>query len=160
MPNEPTLEALSTYFKLSPNQLLGYEPLKNESLNSVPLLNWGTVIDSLTGGEALNSNEKPVLTDAQVGANSFALLTQDSSMEPLFPSNTTLVFDKDRAPKDRSYVLVLVSQKPLFRQLILDGELKLIKSLNPDITSSSVHKLGDEDRVLAVLTQAKMDYNA
>lgn len=160
-PNTLTSEALCKFFNLTKSQLLGLTPLRAEPALSItktiPLLGWEEIYNNKS-----NQSASTIITEAPVGAGSFAVSVQDFAMEPLFPPGTTLIFDPNPIPRDRSYVLAFVrsDNQPIFRQLIIDGASRYLKSLNPDIASQMIRKLAPEDLLIGVLIQAKKNYNS
>ncbi len=53
------------------------------------------------------------------------------SMEPEFPDGCVIVVDPGHAPRDGSYVVVEYAGDVFFRQLVIDGERRFLKPLNP-----------------------------
>src|SRR5262249_46332031 len=126
-PNKATLEALCNFFKMNGNQILGVDPIiiKNQDNKQkfIPLVTWEDVRFQFDGKASWHFGEDTILTDAHVSNAAFAIVSNDSSMEPLFPEGTTLIFDSIQNPKDRSYVIAYIAtdNRAIFRQLILDG---------------------------------------
>lgn len=163
-PNSSTAEALCVFFKVNKNQLLGIEPLNhcraNDHLLRIPLVSWDNIYEFYLDNFDVKFDIKTIVVDPTITKNSFALITTDSTMEPLFPPETTLIFDPTHEIKDRCYVLVFIKdeKKAIFRQLIIDGNLRFLKTLNPDIANIMIRKLTSDDLILGTLIQAKKNY--
>tara|TARA_R110000868_G_scaffold410505_2_gene698756 strand:- start:7264 stop:7953 length:690 start_codon:yes stop_codon:yes gene_type:complete len=150
-PHHTSVKRLADYFDITIAQLRGEEPL--ESLQSTPdgwthVKFWPT--DSIA---------ERTLTDVSISENSFAIYVNDSSMEPLFPREALLIVDGDKLANDRDYLIVKLhkSETPLFRQLIVDGNVHYIKSLNPDL-EQKLFPLTDKDEILGVVVQSRIDW--
>ena len=61
----------------------------------------------------------------------YALRVLGDSMEPEFPEGCVIVVDPGYAPRDGSYVVVEYAGDVFFRQLVIDGERRFLKPLNP-----------------------------
>ncbi len=164
-PYPSSLNPIADYFGVTTEQLLGVQPLpEDESVFSkpiavpigfqlIPLLTW-----DMLGKEGSVSEGQ--LAVGNVSAQSFALQMPDHSMEPLFEKECTLIFDPIVKPIDRSYVLVKIANSGIyvFRQLLIDMDHKYIKSLNPDISASSMRLLSPEDEVVASLVETRSNF--
>jgi hypothetical protein len=108
-----------------------------------------------------NSLIDKIAFSGKISDNSYATITQDSAMEPLFPRNSLLIFDPERIPKDRSYVLAELHDSNLlvFRQLLLDADQKYLKPLNPDLNIFKMRLLSEEDKIIATLVEARQIYD-
>ncbi len=167
-PYKSSLQPIADFFSLTVEQLLGEEKLVNNdrsagsslahnNIKAIPLIPW----------KLLGTFEKTqVLSDKQIAVNyaisdkSFALIMPDSSMEPLFPTQSILIFDPMVTAHDRSYVLVKLHsvEKYVFRQLLIDVGHQYIKSLNPDLSSSKLHLLNKKDEIMACLVESRNNY--
>ena len=61
----------------------------------------------------------------------YALRVLGDSMEPEFPDGCVIIVDPGHAPRDGSYVVVEYAGDVFFRQLVIDGERRFLKPLNP-----------------------------
>lgn len=61
----------------------------------------------------------------------YALRVMGDSMEPEFPDGCVIIIDPGHAPRDGSYVVVEYAGDVFFRQLVIDGERRFLKPLNP-----------------------------
>lgn len=166
-PYKSSLQPIADYFSIKLEQLLGEEPLENNKESNhllfskvryIPLIPWNN-LESL---EPINNNmvEKIAFT-GKISDNCYATILQDSSMEPIFPRESLLIFDLEREPKDRSYVLVELHDSNLFvfRQLLVDVDQKYLKPLNPDLHTFKMRLLRKEDKIIATLVEARQVYN-
>lgn len=169
-PYRSSLEPIAEYFSLNVDQLLGEEPLpadfsesnKNQTLTInkvkyIHLVPWENP-SNVTNTSYDNDEKIPFL--GNISDKGFATIMPDSSMEPVFPRNSILIFDSDKTPKDRSYVLVQLhdTKTPVFRQLLVDLDHKYLKPLNPDLNTFKMRLLGENDKIYAVLVEARRIY--
>jgi DNA polymerase V len=61
----------------------------------------------------------------------YALRVVGDSMEPEFADGCVVIVDPGHAPRDGSYVVVEYAGDVFFRQLVIDGERRFLKPLNP-----------------------------
>jgi len=61
----------------------------------------------------------------------YALRVLGDSMEPEFPDGCVIIIDPGYVPRDGSYVVVEYAGDVFFRQLVFDGERRLLMPLNP-----------------------------
>ena len=168
-----SLEPIAEYFSLNVDQLLGEEPLppdletsekENHSLVSskikhVPLISWEKLLIQMDVKHESN-NKIPFI--GNISNDGFATIMPDSSMEPIFSRESLLIFDPNKTPKDRSYVLVQLhdTKLPVFRQLLIDLDHKYLKPLNPDLNTFKMRLLEEEnDKIYAVLVEARRTYD-
>lgn len=166
-PYKSSLLPIANYFSVNVEQLLGEEPLQNQtghdkSLNSsvlhyLPLVPWGRLSNLETVN--LNSFEKLPFIGA-ISNNAFASIIQDSSMSPVFSQGSVLIFDPNVVPRDRSYVLVQLdkSDQLVFRQLLIDLDQKYLKPLNPDLNRFKMRLLSNKDKIVGTLIEARQSY--
>ncbi|OGT06659.1 MAG: hypothetical protein A2103_03575 [Gammaproteobacteria bacterium GWF2_41_13] len=170
-PYHSSLKPIAEYFSLNVDQLLGEAPLPSElsdmntqenhavsvqKIKHIPLIHWEKLFTNDSqqeGGEKI-----PFL--GNISEKGFATIMPDSSMEPIFPRDGMLIFDPEKTPKDRSYVLVQLhdSKSPVFRQLLIDLDHQYLKPLNPDLNTFKMRLLEKSDIILAVLTEARRMY--
>ncbi|MFI4956528.1 MAG: S24 family peptidase [Gammaproteobacteria bacterium] len=167
-PHRDTLEAIAAFFSISVEQLLGKEPIPGipvsvpEELEPdykrIPLLDSMGVVDL---NRALLKEHQQIITDAPGGSRMFAMRITDNAMEPVFPENTLLIIDPDLTPRDRSFVVVRLSQhnEVVFRQLVTDGPDLFIKALSADFQKFEMKKIRENDVIIGVLVQTKRDYS-
>ncbi|KTC84962.1 LexA family transcriptional regulator [Legionella brunensis] len=166
-PRKKALEALSEFFSISIEQLLGKDALphvipemikEDLQLKTIPIIEWD-ILKHWPPATIKNLRREEVLLDKMVGHNSFALIVQDSSMEPLFPLNTLLIFDSDRNPKDRDFVIIHSKRDDniLFNRLFIDHNDKYLKH-NLSDGNVKLIKLDRTDRIIAALTEVRIQY--
>jgi len=166
-PHESTLKPLAEYFKITLEQIKGFQEIpglaaafdpENSPWKELPLLDWDEAgkLYSFTPEEI--AVKKIILTEAKVGKNAYALQMQDSSMEPVYPAETVLIVDPDRELKDRSYVIARLKgeTRAIIRWITTDGRDFYLKLLNPDLSGNLV-KLTADDEICGVVVQAKRD---
>ncbi len=172
-PHRKTLVPLAEYFKVSVDQLTGKKPLPEDlatavisptqtlsSMQQIPLLDCSDV-------ECFLQDHNPALikehlaADASVSSDAFALTMMDSSMEPYVPQGAILILDPRRAPKDRGFVLAKFDggQALEFRQLLIDGEHRYLKPMNPDLSAFPMRLLREEDKIFGVLLELRHRYD-
>lgn len=164
-PHKDTLEPIAEYFDISIEQLKGVEPLP-ESLFSnsltqkrvieIPLFEWKD-LDKLNN---LELEKKTIAAMADLSKECFAVIMNDSSMEPQFSKGSILILDPNKKPNDRSYILIKLASTSIyvFRQIIIDAEHKFLKPLNPDLIASQMRLLDLEDTIIGVLVEARQVY--
>ncbi|MFN7097692.1 MAG: S24 family peptidase [Gammaproteobacteria bacterium] len=167
-PYKNSLQPIADYFSLSIEQLLGETESKDnpwqhnnssnqQNIHTIPIIPWLStqLLDS-----ARNESKYSIVTSGNISANCFALLVHDYSMEPLFAKNSILIFDSEKQPTDRSYVLVKLKdvEKPIFRQLLIDIDKRYLKAINPDL-NPSLRELTNEDSIIAVLFESRVSFN-
>jgi len=158
-PHISSLKPIASFFSITVDQLKGHEPIPwLDRVAKVPLLDWNSVLEWPINKNTLNYQDF-ILTDAFVGKNGFALKLKDSSMDPVFSKNMTLIADPDKHFKDRSFVIVKLSNhsEAIFRQLLMDGSICYLKSLSPDFDQYKMTRLYENDKILSVVVQAKRD---
>lgn len=167
-PHRVALQRVADFFQVSIEQLKGLgpiswlEPKTPEALgwSKVPLVTWAqTDIENAANG-ALAKDTEQLYTDAKVGARAFALTMKDASMEPQFPKETLLIIDPEKIPEDRSLVLAAFANHPeaVFRQLLINGHLRYLKPISPDFEQYKMSLMGENDKILGVLVQARRNY--
>lgn len=166
-PKVATLSPIANFFAVSISQLIGDEPLPENRLpgtynpgahgwTQVPLLAWERVLE----WPNLSDHSKPIQsisTDMNVSKNAYALTVRDTTMEPRFPEGTIIILDPAIQPEDRDYAVVYVEghKLPTFKQILIDGNSRYIKPLNPDFKPATLDK---NYRFLGVMVQARMDF--
>ena len=158
-PKIATLSPIARHFNLSISQLIGDDTLPNGSseqeltLQKIPILSWEEV---LHWQDNTLSTKKFITTTQAVSVNAYALITKDTTMQPKFPENTTLLVDPDLQPKNRDYVIVNVgnNEQATFKQLLFDGSDKYLKPLNADFKVTRIDN--QPHRFLGVVTEARI----
>ena len=171
----PTLTSISKiaeFFGITPNQLIGKELLLQEQLGykpnfeqwiPVPILNLDQVVRWPSNLEEIKEAQKTkyVKTDLEINERVFAIIAQDESLEPKFSMGTILIFDPEKIPKNKDYILFLSEDKnlPQFRQILIDGSDWYTKIINPEFSQGSPIPIDkNKNRILGTLIQAKSNY--
>lgn len=158
-PHLSSLKPLAEYFGISVEQLKGHDHIPwLDRIARVPLITWKDALAWPRKKEGTEQREA-VLTDAAVSATAYALKVADSSMDPVFPRNSTIIVDPERDYKDRSLVIVKMGAHPeaVFRQVRLDAGAVYLKALSPDFDQFKMAKLSAQDKVVGVVVQSKRD---
>ena len=171
-PYKSSLEPIAKYFDISVDQLLGEEPLLAEwqpetsapqslqafIIKTVPVIKWSSFSNL---DIARQQAEKQIAITGSISDDCFSLLMYDHSMEPMFPKGTILIFDPQKKPLDRSYVLVKLEGKesPIFRQLLVDIDNQYLKPLNPDLNAYKMRLLDEKDVIIATLFESRNNYS-
>lgn len=165
-PRKKALETLAKFFSVSTEQLLGNEPLphiipeimkENLRLKTVPIIQW----DMLKKWPKTATNDlKEVLLEKETGNNSFALIMEDTSMEPMFPQNALLIFDSGKLSSDRDFVIAHIarSDRIFFNRLFVDKNENFIKHEleNGDVSLLKLDK--KTDRIIGTLIEVRIQY--
>ena len=74
-------------------------------------------------------------------------------MEPVFTKGSLLIINPNIKPQDREYIIVSAGQqqKPLFKQVLLDGDSVYLKSHHPDIQVISTNN----PNIIGVVTETR-----
>lgn len=148
-PNVDTLRPIARILNVTIGQLLGDEalflpdnsdmsdqPILASNLIEVPIINWEAAAQwqSIPPKQKKEQFKKFIRLDASLSDDAYALLIEDSTMEPTFMKGTCVVIEPDLEPVDRDYVVVRVKdqKKAVFRQILFSGSEAFLKSLNPD----------------------------
>ena len=165
-PRKKALETLAKFFSVSTEQLLGKEPLPHiipeimkESLRlrTIPIIQWDML---KKWPKTAAKNLKEVLLDKEIGTNSFALVIEDSSMEPMFPQDALLIFDAGKPSSDRDFIIAHVARddKIFFNRLFVDKSEDFIKQEleNGDVSLIKLDK--KTDRIIGTLIEVRIQY--
>jgi transcriptional regulator with XRE-family HTH domain len=169
-PYKSSLKPIADFFALSVDQLIGEQPfvvdtetttnsLLPEQMLHIPLIPWKKLHEHLLPNDTSKYQKIPFI--GIISSSGYATILPDYSMEPLFPYRSMLIFDPEKPFKDRSYVLVQLHETDnhIFRQLLIDLDQKYIKPLNPDLNTFNIRALGEKDRIIGTLIEARQLYN-
>lgn len=178
-PHEQALNNIASYFGVSVGQLKGEEQLPKEffpaagfedilakkSIN-VPLLAWDQLKELEKIYKKIEDNgvdefDNIITISLGFSEKCFGLIMNDSSMDPYFPKDSILVIDPNKEIKDRSFALVKLTEEKtfLFRQVLLDGQYKYLKPINPDLNNFKMRLLSEKDEIIGVLVEARRVYD-
>lgn len=167
-PYKSSLKPIADYFSVTIDELTGEKPfntnqiLTNEKtahttrskICAVSLIPW----TDLTQNQLLDKTKYDTIPFVgNISNQGYATTLEDSSMEPLFSCGSLLIFDPQKQFKDRSYVLVMLHETNtlVFRQLLIDLDLKYLKPLNPDLNVFKMRAIGEHDKIIATLIEAR-----
>lgn len=155
-PTLASLEAIANYFEVSVSALLGESTneinspilLKRKTYKLVPLIEyedvdlWPENKDVKLHSETIKS----VSTDSDVSDDAFALIANDSSMEPAILHQSILIVDPHHAIYNKCFIVLIKKNAkiPQIKQILLDGPYKYLKTLNPEISQSASILLDEE----------------
>lgn len=167
-PRKRALEALSGFFSVSTEQLVGKASLPNTipqaikenlHLKTIPVIEW-SMVRHWPMADVSNLHLQEILWDKKISNNSFALVVQDSSMNQSFPQNSILIFEPEAKPKDRDFVIIHRGQDDtvLFNRLFIEHNKNFIKQ-NLDDGNFQLTKLDhDTDRIVGKLIEVRIEY--
>ena len=126
---------------------------------TIPIVTWSEIETYLNNPESYTANEH-IFAEQALSDKTFAVTLPDSSMEPYFPNGSLLILDPCKSVKDRCFVLAKIAESHtlIFRQLLIDGEYKYLKPLNPDLNKFPMRLLKEEDSLLGVMIEFRHRY--
>jgi transcriptional regulator with XRE-family HTH domain len=162
-PHPKSLEKMAEYFGIPVKEITQYtdedSPLIENEIIKIPQFEITDIknsdfVESLTSINFIN-------IDAPLGNGCFAVNLNNSSMEPMFIEGTTLIFNPEKAPRDKSFVLTFLhdTSTPVFRQILLDSDFRYLKPTNPSLSSLPVTVLKPEDKILGTLVESRRNYD-
>lgn len=169
-PRGLSLAPIANFFSVTINQLMGIDELPGVRIagthNSriygwtpIPIISWqkAAIWNKFKKKLQQSSWKAWTSTDLSVSDTAFALLVETDAMSPTFNEGTILVVDPFIKARNRDYVIVsLVSNNTTtFRQLLIDGDTKYLKSINADFLTLP---MDTNNRLIGTLVQARMDY--
>lgn len=173
--SNPTLDSIikiAGFFGITPNQLIGAEPVPNETTkyhpsfenwDRVPIINLTQVMSWPKNIEEIkkNASTKFVLTDIGIHEEVFSVIATDETLEPKFSEGAILIFDPTKTPKNKDFVILFSQGKdlPQFRQILIDGPDIYARTINPEFSEATPVRLEkNKFKILGVLIQAKANY--
>lgn len=166
-PKVATLSPIANFFAISISQLIGDEPLPTDRIpgtfkpdvqgwRQIPLLEWEQVLP----WPKLIQKSGPfptISTDIELGQHAYAIAVRDTTMEPRFPEGTVLIVDPNLKPTNLDFAIVHVEghSLPNFKQVLIDGEQTILKSLNTDFKTLLLEK---PHKFFGVMVQARMSF--
>jgi SOS-response transcriptional repressor LexA len=160
-PRVSTLEAISAFFDVTIDQLLGKYPLdqtiKSEQ-RKVPVVEWQNILQFKDNLE--DSLQKPSTSYIPIEAEDWsrgliAIIQDGDSMWPQFQDKTILIVDLNSEAKNRDFVIAYNSNiaEILFRQLIQEGSYKFLRPINAIFPTVP---LNSDDEVIGVVVQSRI----
>jgi len=138
-PNLTSLIPIADFFCITISQLIGEEPISQNhnkfkpskiKMTPIPILKPDTISNYLANREV----ETPIVyVDYSINNESFAYILHGNAMEPQFPDKTLLIIDPTLEIENLDHILIIPEEKklPIFRQVLIEGEEKYIRTLNP-----------------------------
>lgn len=165
-PTLTTLLPIANCFNITINQLVGEEEISPYRASSTfnPDARQTQLIPLLTieqSAKSVNQNEysqhQMIVTSAKVAIDAFAIVIKGSLVTSRFPENTILVFDRHLKPHDKDYVIIRLEgqQKPVLRQLLIDGDNYYFKPISPAFGGII---LSNNHEFIGVMVQTLMNY--
>jgi transcriptional regulator with XRE-family HTH domain len=165
-PNLSSLIPIADYFSVTISQLIGEEPIDQNHDKfkpsiikkiSIPILRSETITNYLDGN---NDGTFPFLNiDLPVSELTFAYYLQGNAMEPQFPDKTILIIDPALVIENLDHVLVIPNgnKTPIFRQVLIDGDEKYLRALNP-LFQEFIKLTQDSHKILGVMVQSRRSF--
>jgi transcriptional regulator with XRE-family HTH domain len=171
-PNLSSLIPIADFFRVTLSQLIGEDPInksvygtfKPSKLTKIPLpVLCADNITKFVEHRCLKTDfylDVPLIEiDFQLSEKSFAYFLQGNAMEPQFPDRTLLIIDPEANIENLDHVLVIPTGKkiPIFRQVMIDGDEKYLRTLNP--TFNEFVKFDEEAyNSLGVMVQSRQTF--
>lgn len=167
-PRKQCLDSLAKFFSVSVSQLTGALPLapmipadlKNSlQITTVPIIEWN-MVKSWLQNENTSDKLKEIILDKKANPNAFALIMNDSSMSPMFPEKSVLIFDPGKIPKDRDFVIAILSEDEsvIFNRLFIEGSEFFIKKDQEDGNAQLIKLKSTLDKIIATLIEVRLQF--
>lgn len=167
-PRKEALASLASFFSISIAQLTGTLPLlstipdtikRSLKLSTIPFIEWEAV-KTWPVGKTISTDFKEIILDRVVHENSFALVMPDTSLEPIFPEKSLLIFDPSKKPKDRDFGIVHFSHNDniMFNRLFMEGSECYIKQAQHDGNAQLVKIKPSVDKIIATLIEVRLQF--
>lgn len=155
-----TLKSIADAFNLSVNELIDEKYNIESPEKRVNIISWDEVLDFINTPLREIKNSTFCIATCDVGTRAFALNIDGDGFPDLFRKDTILIFDPDRKPFHRSYVLVKFadSSEPSLKQLLVEEPKRYLKSLNPELAKMELREVEPNDLVLATLVLSLYKY--
>lgn len=140
-PTIKSLEPIATYFGVSVSDLIGDQPLKqNTQQKLLPII-------------PMNDAGK---WSQEIGSN-FGVNVTTSTYEPRIPINSIVILKND-APSEDDIVLVQFTNdpKPIFKRYIMEGSSPLLKSMVAGDNRTTTLKL--DDQILGIICEIRFAF--
>lgn len=163
-PRRGVLERLANFFSVSIPQLTGLLPLdqsipdsikKSLNIATIPVISWAMVCH---WPHIERASTKQIILDKEAGEHSFALLMESNTMEPLFPENSILIFDPDKKPRDRDFVLIKKDNNLIFNRLFIEKSELYIKQDQADGNMKLIKIKEKIDKIIGTLIEVRLQF--
>lgn len=170
-PRNNVLAKLAKFFNISVEQLKGNESLpclipniiKDQlNLKEIPIIPWELIKKyplDLNSSEYLSC--KKIFFEKNTDSMSFAMEYKNLEISPIFDESTLLIFSPSLTPRDRSFVLVYLSDTDSveFNRLFIDGnDYFLKKEINKNISLIKIKS--NHDKIIGVLIESRTVFNS
>lgn len=166
-PTASTLIALSDYFGVSIDALLGRAKQKSQNCliyteskqNKIPLIPWEYIKKWVYNKEILLSSSNTIwlMTENSVSAEAFALEVETEFYGPTFPKGVNLVIDKKNDYLLNDIVLASVRRnKPTLWRVVEDGG---VFYLNAIAINAPSERIGVDSIVYGKVIEYRMSFN-
>jgi transcriptional regulator with XRE-family HTH domain len=160
-PTYMTLKTLAKTFNVSIGFLLNEERASEFQVKKVRLIGWENIMKHISKPDCQLLNlDSFIACNLDLCDQAFALKLIGGGLMPFFKENSILVFDPHKEPYDRSFVLVKMKEhdKPILKQLVIDGTAQYIKSISSELTPEKAQPLRAKDNILATLVQSLSNF--
>ena len=169
-PRGTSLAPLANFFSVTINQLIGVDELPSDRVagthNSriygwtpIPVISWkqAAVWQQFQHELREHSWKDWTSTDLSVSDAAFAVIVNSDAMSPTFNEGTTLIVEPNLEAVNRDYVIVALTdhENATFRQLLIDGDDKYLKSINDEFRTM---QMDQSNYIVGTLVQSRMDY--
>lgn len=166
-PNLSSLMPIADFFDITISQLIGEEEIDYNITNSekdsilssilsIPILNEDT-IEGYINNKVVEFES--ISIDIPISENAFAYILSGNAMEPEFPDKTLLIIDPTIEPENLDFILLATKskKKPIFRQILIEGGERYIKTSNP--LFNEFNKLSNQyDKIIGVMVQSRRSF--
>lgn len=162
-PTFSTLKTIANVLNISVSSLI--DEADNISYAAkVRIISWAQILNYIENfqekdPEAINVDSY-VFTNLQISERAFAVRLFHETLSSIFRKNSTLIFDPEKKPYNRAYVLVKFHDHdtPSLKQLIIDEPNFYLKSVNEELASEKMTFLTKKEKILATLIQTVFDH--
>lgn len=99
------------------------------SISGVPLIEWDE-LDNINIALASQKQRVHVVASMRSGPNSFALVVQVDSMQPLIPQRATIIVDPDAEVRSGDVVVARVDGDAIVRTILREGSTTYLRAAN------------------------------
>ena len=167
-PKIATLLPISQFFNLSINQLMDDAAVAktltehteaHPDPREAPILTLPQVLDWLNNPSTKTQLQLPSITihsNTSIDHRCFAIILEDTTMEPRFPKHTLCIIAPHDTPHDQDFVIahVLGTQDVTFKQYLTDGNQRYLKPINQHFQLTPITP---QHRILGIMIQARIN---
>lgn len=164
-PNLSSLIPIARYFQISVSQLIGEEALPKDICGTFKPSITRQFIPHFSPNDfpaCLKSSiaDNPIIEiDLPVSRKTFAITIQGNAMEPQIPDKALVIIDPEISAENKDIVLTIPPGKniPVLRQLLIDGEEKYLRTLNPAF-NEFINIGQSEYKMLGTVIQVRINF--